>query len=134
MAKRAVNIFKENPQGEPPRTIPACSICDGKMVVVVENNSRGDVVNLGSSGSPPAINKRKAETLVLLNEGERLVIGGVTTSTNQNTIRKIPYLGDIPFLGWAFKQREIFEQGREMVVFLTPSVLKGVTSPASSPK
>ena len=105
-----------------------------KLVVVVENNSRGDVVNLGSSGSPPAINKRKAETLVLLNEGERLVIGGVTTSTNQNTIRKIPYLGDIPFLGWAFKQREIFEQGREMVVFLTPSVLKGVTSPASSPK
>jgi type IV pilus secretin PilQ/predicted competence protein len=105
-----------------------------KLVVVVENNSRGDVVNLGSSGSPPAINKRKAETLVLLNEGERLVIGGVTTSTNQNTIRKVPYLGDIPFLGWAFKQREIFEQGREMVVFLTPSVLKGVTSPASSPK
>ena len=51
-----------------------------KLVVVVENNSRGDVVNLGSSGSPPAINKRKAETLVLLNEGERLVIGGVTTS------------------------------------------------------
>ena len=105
-----------------------------KLVVVVENNSRGDVVNLGSSGSPPAINKRRAETLVLLNEGERLVIGGVTTSTNQNTIRKIPYLGDIPFLGWAFKQREIFEQGRELVVFLTPSVLKGVTSPASSPK
>jgi type IV pilus secretin PilQ/predicted competence protein len=105
-----------------------------KLVVVVENNSRGDVVNLGSSGSPPAINKRKAETLVLLNEGERLVIGGVTTSTNQNTVRKVPYLGDIPFLGWAFKQREIFEQGREMVVFLTPSVLKGVTSPASSPK
>ena len=100
-----------------------------KLVVVVENNSRGDVVNLGSSGSPPAINKRKAETLVLLNEGERLVIGGVTTSTNQNTVRKVPYLGDIPFLGWAFKQREIFEQGREMVVFLTPSVLKGVTSP-----
>ncbi len=49
-----------------------------KLVVVVENNSRGDVVNLGASGSPPAINKRKAETLVLLNEGERLVIGGVT--------------------------------------------------------
>ena len=49
-----------------------------KLVVVVENNSRGDVVNLGSSGSPPAINKRRADTLVLLNEGERLVIGGVT--------------------------------------------------------
>ena len=79
----------------------------------------------GSSGSPPAINKRRADTLVLLNEGERLVIGGVTQTVNQTTIRKVPYLGDIPFLGWAFKQRENFEQGRELVVFLTPSVLKG---------
>ncbi len=105
-----------------------------KLVVVVENNSRGDVVNLGTSGSPPAINKRKADTLVLLNEGERLVIGGVTQNVNQNTIRKVPYLGDIPFLGWAFKQRENFEQGRELVVFLTPSVLKAVASQAMAPQ
>jgi type IV pilus assembly protein PilQ len=104
-----------------------------KLIVTVENNSRGDTVNLGASGSPPAINKRRADTIVLLNEGERLVIGGVTQSVNQTTIRKVPYLGDIPFLGWAFKQREIFEQGRELVVFLTPSVLKG-TSQAISQK
>lgn len=104
-----------------------------KLVVVVENNSRGDVVQLGQSGSPPAINKRKADTLVLLNEGERLVIGGVTQTVNQSTIRKVPYLGDIPIVGWAFKQREIFEQGREMVVFLTPSVLKPITNQALNP-
>jgi type IV pilus assembly protein PilQ len=104
-----------------------------KLVVVVENNSRGEVVNLGSSGAPPAINKRKADTLVLLNEGERLVIGGVTQTVSSTTIRKVPFLGDIPFLGWAFKQRENFETGRELVVFLTPSVLKG-TSQAMSPK
>jgi type IV pilus assembly protein PilQ len=105
-----------------------------KLVVVVENNSRGEVVNLGSSGAPPAINKRRADTLVLLNEGERLVIGGVTQTVNSTTIRKVPYLGDIPFLGWAFKQRETFDTGRELVVFITPSVLKGVTSQAMSPR
>jgi len=104
-----------------------------KLVVVVENNSRGEVVNLGSSGAPPAINKRRADTLVLLNEGERLVIGGVTQTVNSTTTRKVPFLGDIPFLGWAFKQRENFETGRELVVFLTPSVLKG-TSQAMIPK
>jgi type II secretory pathway component HofQ len=95
-----------------------------KLVVIVENNSRGSVVNLGSAGQPPAINKRKAETQVLVKEGERLVIGGVTTSTNQNTARKVPVLGDIPLLGWLFKQRENFETGRELVIFLTPSVLR----------
>ena len=103
-------------------------------MVVVENNSSGEVVNLGASGAPPAINKRKADTLVLLNEGERLVIGGVTQTVNQTTIRKVPFLGDIPFLGWAFKQREIFDTGRELVIFLTPSVLEAATSPAMSPK
>lgn len=95
-----------------------------KLVVIVENNSRGSVVNLGSAGQPPAINKRKAETQVLVKEGERLVIGGVTTSTNQNTTRKVPIFGDIPLLGWLFKQREIFETGRELVIFITPSVLR----------
>ena len=103
-----------------------------KMIVIVENNSRGDPVSLGSSGTPPAINRRKAETLVLINEGERLVIGGVTTSQNSTTVRKVPLFGDIPILGWLFKQKETFEQGRELVVFLTPSVLKGLVGPAAA--
>ncbi len=102
-----------------------------KMFVVVENNSRGDVVNLGTGGSPPAINKRRARTQVVMNEGERLVIGGVTTGQSQDTVRKVPLMGDIPVLGWLFKQKETFEQGRELVVFLTPSVLKTmVAAPA----
>jgi type IV pilus assembly protein PilQ len=95
-----------------------------KMMVIVENNSRGDVVNLGNAGAPPAINRRKAETQVLIKEGDRLVIGGVTTAVNQNTVRKVPIFGDIPLLGWLFKQRENSETGRELVVFLTPSVLR----------
>jgi type IV pilus secretin PilQ/predicted competence protein len=103
-----------------------------KMIVIVENNSRGDIVNLGSAGSPPAINQRKAGTMVLIKEGERLIIGGVTTLVNQNTVRKVPVFGDIPLLGWMFKQKENFESGRELVVFLTPSVLKTVDKTVSA--
>jgi type IV pilus assembly protein PilQ len=95
-----------------------------KMVVVVENNSRGDVVNLGSGGAPPAINRRKAETQVLVKEGERLVIGGVSQSVQQATVRKVPLFGDIPVLGWLFKQKESFGTDRELVVFVTPSILR----------
>lgn len=95
-----------------------------KMIVVVENNQRGDVVDLGTSGHPPAINKRRAETQVVIREGERLIIGGVTTSINQNTVRRVPIFSDIPVLGHLFKQKENFEQGRELVVFVTPSVLR----------
>jgi type II secretory pathway component GspD/PulD (secretin) len=104
-----------------------------KMLVVVENNSRGTVVNLGNSGNPPAINKRKAETLVLIQEGQRLVIGGVASSTDSNTVRKVPILGDIPLIGWLFKQKEVFEQGRELVVFVTPSILRAADGSIPAP-
>jgi type IV pilus assembly protein PilQ len=95
-----------------------------KMIVVVENNSRGELINLGSGGTPPAINKRKAQTNVLVKDGERLVIGGIATAASSSAVRKVPVFGDIPVLGWLFKQKESFEEGRELVVFLTPSVLR----------
>src|SRR6266478_5216084 len=94
-----------------------------KMTVIVENNSRGDLITFGGT-SVPIINKRKAETQVLVREGDRLVIGGVTQNVQQKTVRKVPLMGDIPVLGWLFKQREDFESGRELVVFLTPSILR----------
>jgi type IV pilus assembly protein PilQ len=95
-----------------------------KMSVIVENNSRGDLIAFGTDTAVPIINKRKAETQVLVREGDRLVIGGVTQNTQQKTIRKVPLMGDIPVLGWLFKQREDFETGRELVVFLTPTILR----------
>jgi type IV pilus secretin PilQ/predicted competence protein len=96
-----------------------------RMTVMVENNSRGNVVNLGASGAPPAINRRSAETDVLINEGDHLVIGGIMTSVQTEEIRRVPLFGDVPVLGWLFKQRGTQQTRRELVVFITPSVLKG---------
>src|SRR5499426_1451657 len=96
-----------------------------KMVVLVENNSRGDSVPLGVGISVPIINKRKAETQVLIKEGDRLVIGGVTQNLASNNVRKVPIFGDIPVIGWLFKQKEASETGRELVVFVTPSIVVG---------
>jgi type II secretory pathway component GspD/PulD (secretin) len=104
-----------------------------KMTVLVENNSRGGVVNLGTLGAPPAINKRSAETEVLINEGDHLVIGGITTSIQEEEVRKVPLFGDIPILGWLFKQRGTRDTRRELVVFITTSVLKDDARPRTSP-
>jgi type IV pilus secretin PilQ/predicted competence protein len=104
-----------------------------KMLIVVENNSRGQTVNLGAAGQPPAINTRKASTQVLIKEGERLVIGGVAQTTASNAIRKVPVLGDIPIIRALFRIREDFEQGRELVVFLTPSVVRPPSSEPQAP-
>jgi len=105
-----------------------------KMSVLVENNSRGATVDLGASGGqPPAINKRKAETQVLIKEGERLVIGGVTNSESEEAVRRVPLFGDIPILGWLFKQRGDRNNSTELVVFITPSILRRDATTASVP-
>ena len=96
-----------------------------KMVVIVENNSRGDTINPAPGVSVPIINKRKAETQVLIKEGDRLVIGGVTQNLSSTTVRKVPLFGDIPIFGWLFKQKENSEAGRELVIFVTPSLVTG---------
>jgi type IV pilus secretin PilQ/predicted competence protein len=95
-----------------------------KMTVLVENNSVGATISPAAGVTVPIIDKRRAETLVLIREGERLIIGGVTQNVQQVTVNKVPMMGDIPVLGWLFKQREDFETGRELVVFLTPSILR----------
>jgi type IV pilus assembly protein PilQ len=104
-----------------------------KMSVIVNNNSRGSVVNLGGSGAPPAINKRSAETDVVVSEGDHLVIGGITTSIQQEEVRKVPLFGDIPLLGWMFKQRGTKDTRSELVIFITPSLLKNEAPQLTSP-
>ena len=119
-----------------PTVIREGDITKIKMKVTIENNSRSNTtVNLGTTaGAPPVINKRRAQTEVLIKEGERLVIGGVTTNLDQDETRKIPLFGDIPVIGWLFKQTASQTTGRELVVFITPSVLKVETAQATSPK
>src|SRR5438445_1829293 len=118
-----------------PTVIREGDITKIKMKVTIENNSRSNTtVNLGTTaGAPPVINKRRAQTEVLIKEGERLVIGGVTTNLDQDETRKIPIFGDIPIIGWLFKQTASQTTGRELVVFITPSVLKVETAQAPPP-
>ena len=95
-----------------------------RMQVLVENATRGATVDLGSTlGSPPAINTQKARTEVAMSEGQRLVIGGITQLSTRDQIRKVPLLGDIPVLGWLFKQKGVQDEKRELVIFLTPTVV-----------
>ena len=107
-----------------------------KMKVIVENNSRGTV-----TGGIPAIDKRRAETEVIVKEGETLVIGGVKQRQAREVVTKVPLFGNIPLLGWLFKTRsEEVNPDRELVIFITPSVIKGggpvqtTKPPAEKPK
>jgi len=104
-----------------------------RMNVLVENATRGAPVDFGGTlGSAPAINTQRARTDMMMSEGQRLVIGGITQLRTRDQIRKIPLLGDIPVIGWLFKQKGVDDQKRELVVFLTPTVL-APSAPLAAP-
>jgi len=106
-----------------PRVIKESGDTKIRMRVVFENNEP-DFSGQHSVQGNPSIFKRRQETEVLISQGQRLVVGGVTNDTSANTVRQVPVLGRIPVLGWLFKSREINTTGEELIVILTPTVLE----------
>jgi len=77
----------------------------------------------------PSIFKRKQETEVLIIQGQRLVVGGVTKDAANKGFRQVPLLGTIPVLGWLFRSRETNIAGEELIVILTPTVISEAGAP-----
>jgi type IV pilus assembly protein PilQ len=77
-----------------------------------------------SIGSVPLINKREINTAVLIEDGQTVVIGGVYEFRDRSDISKVPFLGDIPFLGNLFKKKGKAKEKAELLIFVTPKVLQ----------
>ncbi|WP_115540938.1 type IV pilus secretin PilQ [Xanthomonas campestris] len=81
-------------------------------------------ITLPQYGTVPEINRREVNTAVLVADGETGVIGGVYEFTDRESVAKVPFLGDIPFLGNLFKKRGRSKEKAELLVFVTPKVLR----------
>jgi type IV pilus assembly protein PilQ len=68
--------------------------------------------------------KRKIETSVLIPSGNTLVMGGLVSDENTTANTKVPLLGDIPILGWAFRQDSKERTRANLIVFITPTIVK----------
>ena len=79
---------------------------------------------LDGYGQVPSINRREVNTAVLVDDGQTVVIGGVYEFTDRNSVNKVPFLGDVPFLGNLFKKRSRNKDKAELLVFVTPKVLR----------
>jgi type IV pilus assembly protein PilQ len=73
-------------------------------------------------GNPP-IKSSVVETNVVVENGGTVVIGGVFITKSEDTVEKVPLLGDIPVLGWLFKYKKDTGERRELLVFITPRVI-----------
>jgi type IV pilus assembly protein PilQ len=93
---------------------------EGSVILNVDVNkdSRGTLTPQGY-----AINTKHAQTQVLVENGGTVVIGGIYTQDEGETINKVPVLGDVPFLGNLFKNKTRTTSKTELLIFLTPKVV-----------
>ncbi|MEE4131176.1 type IV pilus secretin PilQ [Pseudomonas viridiflava] len=73
-------------------------------------------------GVPP-IKKNEVNAKVLISDGETIVIGGVFSNTQSKVVEKVPFLGDVPYLGRLFRRDVVAEAKSELLVFLTPRIM-----------
>ena len=91
------------------------------MDVIVENNSPDFQVNVSGV---PGIRTQRAQTKILVADGGTAVIGGIFTINEGTSEIGVPWFRKIPGLGWLFKTRSITNENRELLIFITPKIVK----------
>ena len=89
------------------------------MKLDVSKDSRG--ANTPNAG--PAINTKKVDTQVLVENGGTVVIGGIFTQDDRDEINKVPLLGDLPIVGYLFQNKSRVSNRTELLVFITPKIV-----------
>lgn len=109
--KKAVLSLTVTPQITPDKKII--------MDLNVTNDTKGEVTN-----GIPAINTQEVETQVLVDNGETLVLGGIFTQELANSVERVPFLGDLPFVGRLFRHNATADKKVEFLVFITPRIVE----------
>lgn len=103
------------------------TITDDNRVFLNLNVKKDEVIrfiSLGQFGQVPELARREINTAVLIEDGQTVVIGGVYEFNDRASIAKVPFLGDIPFLGNLFKKKGRSKEKAELLIFVTPKVLR----------
>ncbi len=113
--KEAVLELKVTPQITP----------DGRvnLDLAIKQDRRGETLNFDGITAAPSINTQEIGTQVLVNNGETIVLGGIFQHRTNITETKVPLLGDIPFMGWLFRNTERSNSKQELLIFVTPKIL-----------
>lgn len=95
------------------------------LQIKVEVSKQGGSVTVGNGGSFPSFSTRDVETTAVVKDGESLMIGGIFSEDRDNNRTGVPYLMDIPVLGWFFrKTTETLTERTELIIIITPRVIR----------
>ena len=95
---------------------------DGKITLTLDVN-KDTPSTLVTQGAGVAIDTKHVKTEVLVENGGTVVIGGIFTQNLKNNTNKIPVFGDLPYVGWLFKNNEVIDDKTELLVFITPRIV-----------
>ena len=95
---------------------------DGKITMSLDINKDTPNTSL-STGSGVAIDTKHVKTEVLVENGGTVVIGGIYTQKTADSTQRVPFFGDLPYIGWLFKNREWIDDKTELLVFITPKIV-----------
>ena len=91
--------------------------------LVITQDSLGELVPSGQGGFIPSIDTTELTTQVLVGNGETVVLGGVFKEEDINSVRKVPFFGDIPYVGALFRNNSSTKTKTETLIFITPRIL-----------
>jgi type IV pilus assembly protein PilQ len=94
------------------------------MTVEIRKDSVGQFVPVQGGGFVPSIDTKNVITQIAVNNGDTAVIAGIYEETLNNDVTKIPFLGDLPYLGYLFKTTNKNIEKTELLIFLTPRIVK----------
>lgn len=99
---------------------------DGRVFLAMEitKDEIAGFTPVGNFGSVPNLNKREITTAVLIDDGQTVSIGGVYEFRDRSELAKVPFLGDLPILGNLFTRRGRDREKAELLIFVTPRVLR----------
>lgn len=97
---------------------------DNRIIIEVKvTKDAPDFSQAASTGGVPSISKNEVNAKVLVSDGETIVIGGVFTNTQSKSVDKVPFLGDVPYIGRFFKRDLVQDKKSELLIFLTPRIM-----------
>jgi type IV pilus secretin PilQ/predicted competence protein len=105
------------------RVTPQITAANTVIMKITIENATADF-SRQVNGIPP-VDTQRANTQVQIDDGATTVIGGIFTSTEQTSNERTPLLHRIPILGWLFKNERFEDESRELLIFITPRILKG---------
>ena len=95
---------------------------DNRIIMEVKVTKDAPDFQRAVNGVPP-INKNEVNAKVLVADGETIVIGGVFENTQSKSVEKVPFLGDVPYLGRLFRRDIVQDNKTELLVFITPRIM-----------